>query len=61
MKKRFLLILAVLTLILPFDLLPDTIPVIGWLDDIASVLLILQELVGYVRQRQLASNLRIRK
>jgi uncharacterized membrane protein YkvA (DUF1232 family) len=38
---RLLALFAVLYVILPIDLVPDAIPVIGWLDDIGVVALIL--------------------
>jgi uncharacterized membrane protein YkvA (DUF1232 family) len=32
--RKVLLVLAVVYLIVPFDVVPDVIPVFGWLDDV---------------------------
>jgi len=34
---KFLLLLAMLYLVSPVDLVPDTLPVVGWIDDAAIV------------------------
>ena len=60
-SNKVLFVIAAVTLFLPIDLVPDTIPVIGWLDDLASIIFIVKEVLGYIRQRQLASTLTIRK
>lgn len=38
---RLLALFAVLYVVMPIDLIPDTIPFIGWLDDIGIVALVL--------------------
>jgi uncharacterized membrane protein YkvA (DUF1232 family) len=54
--KRFFLVAAIITLILPFDLIPDAIPVIGWLDDLASIIFVLKEVLEFFQKRRLVVN-----
>lgn len=35
--RRWLLVLAAVYVVLPFDAIPDVIPFIGWLDDLGVV------------------------
>ncbi len=46
------LVAAALTLLLPIDLIPDTIPLVGWLDDLAAVVVLIQELLRVIRNRR---------
>lgn len=46
LEKNWLLILAIIYLILPIDLIPDAIPVVGSLDD--SALLIINLIQKYI-------------
>ncbi len=39
--QRLAALAAILYVVLPLDLIPDTIPLIGWLDDIGVVALVL--------------------
>lgn len=47
---RVLAVLALLYVVLPFDLVPDLIPVVGWLDDLGVASLAL----GFVASRAAA-------
>ena len=35
---KLFLVLAVIYVVMPFDLIPDVVVVVGWLDDLAAVL-----------------------
>ncbi len=50
-----LLVAAGLTLLLPIDLVPDTIPLIGWFDDLLGILLLVQEALHVIRDRRSVS------
>lgn len=39
------IVIAALYLIVPTDLLPDTMPLIGWIDDIIAILLVIANAV----------------
>lgn len=47
---RVLALFAVLYVVMPFDLIPDVIPVIGWLDDIGVVALVVAWTASQVRK-----------
>lgn len=39
------IVIAALYLIVPTDLLPDTMPLIGWIDDFIAILLVISNVV----------------
>ncbi len=47
--RRVVALAAVLYVVLPIDLIPDAIPVLGWLDDIGVVALMLSWVANRVR------------
>ena len=47
--KKLLGVFAVAYVILPFDLIPDFIPVLGWLDDVGVVSAVAWYLVRQIR------------
>ncbi len=49
--RNLLMVVAVLTLLLPIDALPDLAPVIGWLDDLVAGLYLVSELITRLRRR----------
>lgn len=50
--KWVLLIAAALTLLLPTDLVPDFVPVLGWLDDLLGALVLVYQLIDAIRERR---------
>lgn len=46
MPRWLVIVLSVLYILSPLDLLPDVIPVIGWLDDLGALGLIVSALSG---------------
>lgn len=50
MHLKFLMILVPLYLLSPLDLIPDVIPVLGWLDDIVIVPMLVSWIVGMLPQ-----------
>ena len=52
-KTRWIVIVAtIIYLISPIDILPDVIPVLGWLDDGVLVSILVMELTRLSRQRK---------
>lgn len=45
-------IAAILTLLLPTDLVPDLVPILGWLDDLLGILVLVYQVVDTVRERR---------
>ncbi len=45
-------LVAALTILLPTDLVPDVVPVLGWLDDILAVLLLVYQITDAIRERR---------
>jgi uncharacterized membrane protein YkvA (DUF1232 family) len=56
-KAKFAALLAVLYVISPIDLIPDVIPVLGWMDD-AGMLVLLLSIAYKLLPRQLYESLR---
>ena len=48
--RRAVALAAVLYVVLPIDLIPDAIPVLGWLDDVGVVALMLRWVSAHVRR-----------
>lgn len=46
MPRWLIIVLSVLYILSPLDLVPDVIPVIGWLDDVGALGLIVSTLSG---------------
>ncbi|MGZ3422801.1 MAG: YkvA family protein [Polyangiales bacterium] len=47
---RLLALFAVLYVIMPIDLIPDTIPIVGWMDDIGIIGLVLAWTARHVQR-----------
>lgn len=45
LKLGITIVVGILYLIVPTDLLPDTMPLIGWIDDIIAILLVIANAV----------------
>lgn len=43
-------IIALIYILIPFDISPDTVPVLGWLDDIVAILLAVANGIIYGRK-----------
>ena len=46
MPRWLIIVLSVLYILSPLDLVPDVIPVLGWLDDVGALGLIVSALSG---------------
>lgn len=46
------LVIAVVYLILPTDLLPDAMPIAGWIDDIIAILLAVSNAIRVARKNR---------
>ncbi len=51
--KKLLGVFAVAYVVLPFDLIPDFIPVLGWLDDVGIVSAVAWYLVRQIKNHDL--------
>lgn len=49
-------IAAIVTILLPTDLLPDIIPFVGWLDDVLAAGFLLRELLDLIRSKRNPTN-----
>ena len=49
--RKLMLGLALVYVVVPFDLVPDAIPIVGWLDDVGVVSLALTTMMADVRRR----------
>jgi uncharacterized membrane protein YkvA (DUF1232 family) len=57
LEKNWLLILAIIYLILPVDLIPDAIPVVGSLDDAALLIInLIQKYILWKREKEQAES-----
>ena len=45
LKLGITIVVGILYLIVPTDLLPDTMPLVGWIDDIIAILLVIANAV----------------
>jgi uncharacterized membrane protein YkvA (DUF1232 family) len=52
--RKLLLGFALIYVVVPFDAIPDAIPVVGWLDDIGVVSLAMTAMLTDVRRRAAA-------
>lgn len=46
------LVIAVVYLILPMDLLPDAMPIAGWIDDLIAILLAVSNAIRVARKNR---------
>ena len=49
--RKLLLVAALAYVVIPFDAVPDMLPVVGWLDDAGVVTLALTSMLADVRRR----------
>jgi len=57
LSRNWLLIVAIIYLILPFDLIPDAIPVLGSLDDTALLIInLIQKYILWRRENEQAES-----
>ena len=50
--QRLLLILAIIYVLSPVDIVPDTFPVIGWLDDAGIILAEIAQYLLYAKNKK---------
>jgi uncharacterized membrane protein YkvA (DUF1232 family) len=55
MKRILIAIACFLYVVSPLDLLPEFLPIIGWLDDVAAIVLTIRHLSEGGRQKKLGA------
>lgn len=56
MKKYLIPIIALVYILSPIDLIPDFVPVFGWLDDVVAFLIGLRSLLGTLKRMREGGN-----
>ena len=56
LKLKAIPLIAILYVLLPFDFLPDLIPFIGWIDDVAVVVISILTFLLYASSAKLSGN-----
>ena len=59
--QRVLILMVIVYLLSPIDIIPDAVPVVGWLDDASILLVEIAQFVAYMKKKKSEYNTQVKQ